>query len=64
MNNPAVSDDVYLLMSERDFSELDRDVSKHEIENILKKLKNGKFTGFDEIPYEIYKWGGVSMIEL
>ena len=33
---------------------------------MLKKLKNGKAAGIDEIPYEMHKWGGGSarMVDL
>ena len=53
-----------LLLGRWDMNELDREVSRSEVEQVLKKLKNGKAAGMDEIPYEMYKWGGERMVDL
>ena len=51
-------------MVERDMSELDRDVSRLQVERVVKNLKNGKAAVLNDILYEMYKWGGSRVIDL
>ena len=52
-----------LLIRENDMSKLDVEITKGEVESILKHLKNRKVTGNNNIPYEIYKCRGDSISE-
>ena len=45
------------------FEGIDEEISKDEIRDILKKLKDGKAAGLDTIPYEMYKYGGEWVVE-
>ena len=60
---PGVQD-IELLLDRSEMDEVDREVTGYEVEQVLKKLKNGKAAGMDEIPYEMYKWGGARMVDL
>lgn len=42
----------------RDVDELNERISTEEAQVCVKKQKNCKATGLDEIPYELYKNGG------
>jgi len=41
----------------------ERDISKEEIRLIISKIKEGKAAGLDDLPGEIWKYGGEEMIE-
>ena len=64
MNESEVNQDINLLVNESDMSELDCGITWVEVEQIVKKLKNGKAAGLDQISHEMYKWGGPGMIDL
>ena len=64
MNEPEVNTDINVLLREYDMSCLDCDITRVEVEQVVKKLKNGKAAGMDEIPYEMYKWGGPRITDL
>ena len=64
VSEPVVSRDIHLSINEKDMSELDQDIMRAEVEVVVKRLKNGKAAGLDDIPYEMYKWGGSRMIDL
>ena len=55
MNELEVSNNIIFLINERDLSEMDGEVSTGGVEHVMKNLKNGRTTGKDEIPYEMYK---------
>ena len=50
-------------MERKDASELNVRISREEVERCVRGQKNGKAAGLDDIPYEMYKNGGESMID-
>ena len=49
--------DCILQIGEFNLSELDRNIEREEVKNVVNQLKNGKAAGYDGIPYEMYKFG-------
>ena len=43
---------------------LDVEITRYKVEQVLRYLKNKKASGMDDIPYELHKWGGASMVDL
>ena len=52
-----------LTLESKDANELNERISREEVERCVKKQKNGKAAGPDDIPYELYKNGGDVMID-
>ena len=52
-----------LTLERKDAGELDEWISIDEVKKCIKRQKNGKAAGPDEIPYEMYKNGGETVIE-
>ena len=50
-------------LERKNADELDVRISREEVEKCVKRQKNGKAAGPDEIPYEMYKNGGEVMID-
>ena len=50
-------------LERKDADELNERISREEVEKCVKKQKNGKAAGPDEIPYELYKNGGEVVID-
>ena len=50
-------------LERKDANELNERISKQEVEKCVKKQKNGKAAGPDDIPYEFYKNGGEIVVE-
>ena len=44
-----------MTLERKDADELNERISREEVEKCVKKQKNGKAAGVDEIPYELYK---------
>ena len=44
-------------------NDLNERISKEEVDKCVRKQKNGKATGPDDIPYELYKNGGEVVID-
>ncbi|KAF2365644.1 hypothetical protein FHG87_003589 [Trinorchestia longiramus] len=64
MNEPLIDEEpVTLQIGEYDLKIVD-EITCVEIETFLKKVKNGKASGPDEIPYEFYKHSGRSIMEM
>ena len=55
--------DECLTLERRDTGDLDEWISTDEVKKCVKRQKNGKAVGPDEIPYEMYKNGGEAVIE-
>ena len=51
-----------IIMPEEEVRDLERDFTREEIREGLRKLKKGKAAGPDGIPNELYKEGGEEMI--
>ena len=56
--------DFALKIKTKDLSSIDCEIQRGEIEELLKCLKNGKATGMDGIPYELYKYGGEKVVDV
>ena len=52
-----------MTLERKDADELNRRISREEVEVCLKKQKNYKAAGLDEIPYELYKNGGDVVVD-
>ena len=52
-----------LTLERKDAGELDEWISIDEVKKCVKRQKNGKAAGPDEIPYEMYKNGGATVSE-
>ncbi|KAF2355928.1 Reverse transcriptase domain [Trinorchestia longiramus] len=64
MNEPLIDEEpVTLQIGEYDLK-IEDEITCVEIETFSKKVKNGKASGPDEIPYEFYKHSGGSIIEM
>ena len=50
-------------MEQKRLDEMDGEPDEEEIRKVCKMLKNGKAAGNDKIPYEMYKFGGSTMLE-
>lgn len=50
-------------MEESDKDEEERDLNEEEIYNAIKRLKLKKAAGIDELPMEVWKFGGSSVIK-
>ena len=53
MNEPEVNTDMDVILREYDMSCPDCDITILEVEQVVKKLKNCKAAGMDEILYEM-----------
>ena len=62
-NDRENRDDPNLVIERMIYENMDGEISKAEIEKYLKKLKLGKASGMDGIPYEFYKMGGRGVVE-
>lgn len=51
------------IREKKDASEVNVRISRKEVERCVKGEKNGKAAGPDDIPYELYKNGGESVID-
>jgi hypothetical protein len=64
MNEQGIAVNVVnLQISEYDL-QIEGEITCEEIESFLKKVKNGKASGPDSIPYEFYKHGGMSIVRM
>ena len=52
-----------LTLERKDANELNERISREEVEKCVKRQRNGKAAGPDDIPYEFYKNGGEVMID-
>ena len=50
-------------LERKNADELNERISREEVERCVKRQKNGKAAGLDEIPYEMYKNGGEVLID-
>ena len=50
-------------MDQKRLDEMDDEPDEEEIRKVCEMLKNGKAAGNDKIPYEMYKFGGRTMLE-
>ena len=50
-------------MGQKRLDEMDDEPDEEEIRKVCEMLKNGKAAGNDRIPYEMYKFGGRTMLE-
>jgi len=41
----------------------EKEISKEEINSIIRKMKNGKAAELDDLPGEVWKYGGKEMME-
>lgn len=41
----------------------EKEISREEIREVVRKMKDGKAVGIDEVPGEIWKYGGEEMEE-
>ena len=55
--------EVGITLERMDAEEIDERISREEVEACLKRQKNNKAAGLDEIPYEMYKNGGMIVLE-
>ena len=49
-------------LERKNADELNEPISREEVEACLRKQKNCKAAGMDEIPYELYKNGGRAVL--
>ena len=54
--------DIDFRITMRDLHEIDSVIDKHEVEEVLKHLKYGKAAGIDDVPYEMFKNGGETVV--
>ena len=50
-------------LERKDADALNERISREEVERCVKRLKNGKAAGMDDIPYEFFKNGGEAVID-
>ena len=53
-----------LQMNTKQLGAMDDELQRDEVEKVLKCLKNGKSTGIDGVPYEMYKYGGKKVVDM
>ena len=53
-----------LQMNTKQLGALDGDIQKNKEEKVMRGLKNGKSTGLDGILYEMYKNGGIKVVDI
>ena len=54
---------VEMQFEKKNMCDIDKEISKDEIRRYVRKLKNGKASGADGIPYEMFKNGGEAVID-
>ncbi|KAF2344329.1 Reverse transcriptase domain [Trinorchestia longiramus] len=64
MNKPLIDEEPVTLQIGEYVLKIENEITSVEIETLLKKVKNGKASGPDDIPYEFYKHSGESKIEM
>ncbi|KAF2343212.1 hypothetical protein FHG87_026032, partial [Trinorchestia longiramus] len=64
MNEPLIDEEPVTLQIGEYVLKIEDEITSVEIETFLKKVKNGKASGPDDIPYEFYKHSGESIIEM
>ncbi|KAF2356808.1 hypothetical protein FHG87_012445 [Trinorchestia longiramus] len=64
MNEPLIDEEPVTLQIGEYVLKIEDEITSVEIETFLKKVKNGKASGPDDIPYEFYKHSGESFIEM
>ena len=63
MNEEQQNEMPLFEMEQKRLDEMDGEPDEEEIRKVCKMLKNGKAAGNDKIPYEMYKFGGRTMLE-
>jgi hypothetical protein len=63
MNEDMIEVDVNLTIERKELDDMNEEPQLEEVRRVVVKLRNEKAAGFDEIPYEMYKFGGEMMIK-
>ncbi|KAF2346060.1 hypothetical protein FHG87_023187, partial [Trinorchestia longiramus] len=64
MNEPLIDEEPVTLQIGEYVLKIEDEITSVEIETLLKKVKNGKASGPDEILYEFYKHSGEGIIQM
>ena len=62
MNDLFTPGENVVSLEHKNLSGMDEEITNEEVKRVVERLKNNKAAGMDEIPYEMYKYGGESAI--
>ncbi len=62
MNDLFTPGENVVSLERKNLSGMDEEITNEEVKQVVERMKNNKAAGMDEIPYEMYKYGGESAI--